>query len=60
MERAIEAKFTQNEDLKTMLIETGDVELCEHTENDKFWADGGGAGKGENMLGKLLMKLRDT
>jgi predicted NAD-dependent protein-ADP-ribosyltransferase YbiA (DUF1768 family) len=39
---------------------TNDSDLVEHTKRDKFWADGGDhtSGKGVNMLGKLLMKLR--
>ena len=51
-------KFTQNEELRKELLSTGDAKLIEHTRNDKYWADGGD-GKGKNMLGILLMKLRD-
>jgi len=40
------------------LRETGERELIEHTYKDRYWADGGDGG-GLNMLGKLLMQLRD-
>ena len=58
MKKAIEAKFTQNNDLLLILLETGDRPLYEHTGRDYFWGNGGN-GLGLNMLGKLLMDLRD-
>lgn len=58
MFRALEAKFTQHEELLELLLETGDRELVEHTCNDSYWADGGD-GSGENRLGILLMQLRE-
>ena len=58
MREALRAKFTQNEDLKQILLETGDALLVEHTTNDNYWGDGGD-GSGENMLGRLLMELRE-
>ena len=59
MLKALRCKFAQHLDLRKMLWETGDKELIEHTTNDSYWADGGGHGKGQNKLGKLLMKVRD-
>ncbi len=56
------AKFTQHKDLWTLLDSTGDAFLVEHTRNDKYWADGGDGGtgeKGKNMLGKLLVRVRE-
>jgi len=53
------AKFDQNDDLKAILLATGDRELREHTPRDKFWGDGGKKGNGKNMLGKLLMSVRE-
>ena len=54
---ALYAKFTQHSDLKKSLLGTGDRLLVKHTERDRYWGDGGD-GRGENHLGKLLMKLR--
>lgn len=51
------AKFTQNEDLRNKLVETGDAILIENSKSDGFWGIGRN-GKGKNVLGKLLMNLR--
>lgn len=59
MFKAVTAKFSQYEELKNMLLETGDARLVEHTENDSYWGDGGN-GRGRNMLGQLLMRVRDN
>ena len=32
--------------------------MFENSKVDKYWGTGGTIGKGKNMLGKLLMKLR--
>lgn len=59
MEEIIRAKFTENETLKAMLLATGDAELKEgNTWNDTFWGIDSKTGKGENNLGKILMKVR--
>ena len=58
MYEALRAKFTQHEELKTILLDTADAELVEHTKGDAIWADGGD-GSGKNLLGKLLVKLRE-
>ncbi len=57
MREALRAKFTQHEDLQELLLSTGDAKLVEHTANDHYWGDGGN-GRGDNMLGRLLMQLR--
>jgi ribA/ribD-fused uncharacterized protein len=58
MEVGLRAKFQQNPELKKKLIDTGDADLIEgNTWGDTFW--GQVDGKGENNLGKLLMKIRD-
>lgn len=54
---ALVAKFSQHQELKELLISTGEKILIEHTENDSYWGDGGD-GSGKNKLGKLLMRLR--
>ncbi len=59
MEKGVEAKFRQNEALKNLLASTGNRELIEASPTDTFWGVGK-AGKGENRLGKILMKVRDN
>ena len=54
---ALRAKFTQHDELKAVLLGTGDAELVEHTANDRYWGDGGD-GSGKNRLGALLMQVR--
>ncbi len=58
MLEAVRAKFAQHADLQTLLLETGEAIIIEHTENDAYWGDGGD-GKGKNRLGKILMKVRE-
>ena len=58
MREAVYAKFTQHEELKTILLDTGEAKLVEHTANDAYWGDGGD-GKGKNRLGHLLMEIRE-
>lgn len=51
-------KFLQNDDLREKLLLTGDKYLEEtNWWGDRFW--GVCNGKGENMLGKLLMEVRE-
>ena len=58
MEAGLRAKFQQNPELKQKLVDTGFADLIEgNTWGDTFW--GQVDGKGENKLGKLLMKIRD-
>lgn len=53
----LEIKFS-NPELQKKLIATGDIELIEDNEwRDTFW--GKYHGKGRNMLGRLLMVVRD-
>lgn len=58
MRAAVRAKFTQHPKLTDLLLSTGDAEIVEHTKNDSYWADGGD-GSGKNMLGIILMELRE-
>lgn len=62
-------KFTQSkeDDLKKLLLETGDRLLVEASPYDRIWGVGYSAAKaeanqgswGENLLGKALMRVRD-
>ena len=58
MRDAVLAKFTQHEELRDILLSTGDALLVEHTQNDRYWADGGD-GTGRSMFGQILMDLRE-
>jgi ribA/ribD-fused uncharacterized protein len=55
---ALRAKFSQHPYLHEILLGTGDALLVEHTERDAYWGDGGD-GSGRNMLGRLLMQVRE-
>jgi ribA/ribD-fused uncharacterized protein len=58
MEAILVMKFTPGTMEHDLLLATGDEELVEgNTWGDTFW--GVCRGKGENHLGKLLMKIRD-
>lgn len=58
MRRALFAKFTQHQDLREILLGTGDKALHENSMEDYFWGVGE-KGTGLSMLGKLLMALRE-
>jgi ribA/ribD-fused uncharacterized protein len=61
MRAVLKAKFTQHEDLRTLLLSTGDNRLVEagRTNNavNRLWGEVNG--KGTNMLGVLLMEVRN-
>lgn len=58
MREAVLAKFEQHPKLRGLLLSTGNAEIVEHTKNDSYWGDGGD-GSGQNMLGRILMEVRD-
>lgn len=58
MREVVLAKFSQHEDLRAILLGTGSAALIEHTTNDSYWGDGGD-GSGRNMLGQILMSVRE-
>lgn len=61
MRDVLRAKFTQHENLRALLLATGDARLVEvgTTDNavNRLWGEVNG--KGQNMLGVLLMEVRD-
>lgn len=67
--RGLYAKFSQNEDLKKILLSTENAYLVETTENDRIWACGlsldddnrfyADRWQGQNILGFALMEVRD-
>jgi len=58
MRTAVRAKFLQHDELRTLLLSTAAAKLVEHTVNDDYWGDGGD-GSGRNMLGQILMQVRE-
>lgn len=60
MRDVLRAKFTQHEDLREILLSTGDLRLVESATVDnpvnRLWGEVNG--KGKNMLGQMLMELR--
>lgn len=61
MRRVLHAKFSQHDDLAKLLIETKNARLVEAgrvaNSVNKTWGEVNG--KGQNMLGRLLMELRE-
>lgn len=58
MRRAVLAKFQKHEDIRQILLDTGDKELVENAPGDYYWGCGKD-GSGKNMLGIILMEVRD-
>lgn len=56
MRKVVEAKFTQREEIRAILLDTGDEGLIEQTTNDYYWGCGTN-GDGKNMLGRILMEV---
>lgn len=52
------AKFTQNKELRKLLLRTKNKEIEEVSPRDTYWGTGKD-GNGENKLGKILMEVRD-
>ncbi len=59
MRRILEAKFSQDPDLREKLLATGQAQLICFSDKDNFWGVNGYTRDGENMLGQLLMELRE-
>ena len=58
MKEIVSEKFTNNESLKKLLLETDNAMIIEgNTWGDTFW--GVCKGVGHNHLGKILMEVRD-
>ncbi|CAA6806844.1 MAG: Unknown protein [uncultured Sulfurovum sp.] len=58
MHNALISKFRQNEILKEELLSTGKSYIVENAVDDDYWGCGSD-GKGHNILGRLLMYVRD-
>lgn len=68
MYNACYAKFSQNDELKDFLLNTGNREIVEASPVDSIWGIGFSSDKameninkwGQNLLGKILMKVREV
>ena len=59
-QKIVRAKFSQNPDLAARLVATGTMPLEEGNDfGDTFWGVDAKTGKGENNLGRILMKIRE-
>lgn len=58
MEELFRHKVQQNKDVKEILLKTGDRKIYENSPVDSFWGVGKD-GNGENIMGKIQMKVRD-
>lgn len=56
MRKAVLKKFITHDNIKKLLLGTGDEEIIENSPTDFYW--GIGSGNGQNMLGKILMETR--
>jgi ribA/ribD-fused uncharacterized protein len=59
MRTAVWAKVRQHRVVRELLLGTGSAAIVEHTTNDAYWGDGGD-GSGQNMLGVILMEVREA
>ena len=59
MRAAVAAKFHTHSDIRDLLFATGDETLVENSPSDYFWGCGA-LGNGLNMLGRILMEVRET
>lgn len=58
LSKAVQVKFTSYSNLRRLLLSTGSEELIEANPDDYFrweWTDG----SGKNMMGKILMDIRN-
>lgn len=59
MRRAVLKKFQTHDELSELLLATGDEDIVENAPSDYYWGCGAD-GSGKNMLGKILMEIRNT
>ncbi|TKI62027.1 NADAR family protein [Lysinibacillus mangiferihumi] len=58
MKKAVLKKFCTHKDIQAILLSTEDKVIVEKTSNDYYWGCGND-GSGKNMLGKILMEVRE-
>lgn len=57
MTEIVREKVSQNEDVKEILLKTGDKQIYENSPWDAYWGLGPN-GDGQNMMGQILMEIR--
>lgn len=58
MRRAVLKKFQTHDEIREILLGTGDEELVENAPHDYYWGCGQD-GSGQNKLGQILMEVRE-
>ncbi|MCJ8281437.1 MAG: NADAR family protein [Rivularia sp. ALOHA_DT_140] len=58
MRKAVLKKFETHSEIQEVLLYTGDEEILENAPGDYYWGCGKD-GSGKNMLGKILMEVRE-
>jgi len=58
MHDVLRRKFLLDKRAQSVLLSTGDALLLENSKYDAYWGAGPN-GDGKNMLGQLLMRVRD-
>ena len=58
MQKAVLRKFETHEDIREILLATDDEEIVENAPGDYYWGCGKD-GSGKNMLGQILMAVRE-
>ena len=58
MRKAVLCKFETHADIREILLATGDEEIVENAPGDYYWGCGKD-GSGKNMLGQILMEVRE-
>ncbi len=58
MRRAVLKKFQTHDEIRKILLDTGDEYLIENAPGDYYWGCGKD-GTGKNMLGIILMEVRE-
>jgi ribA/ribD-fused uncharacterized protein len=58
MLRAVQRKFETHDELRELLLGTGDAKIVENAPGDYYWGCGQD-GSGLNKLGEILMRVRE-
>lgn len=58
MRKAVLRKFETHAEIREILLATGDEEIVENSPSDYYWGCGKD-GSGKNMLGQILMEVRE-